>query len=402
MSTPHRPAGPPVRVARMLRIGSVLGVPIFLTPSWLFVAAFITLSYSDFLRSQVAGLTAGRAHLLALGYAVALAASVLLHEVGHTVVSRLLGMQVRRIVVFLLGGVSEIEGESTRPRDEFLIAAAGPAVSFLLAAGCWAAGLVPAADSSLAVVLQLLSLSNLIIAVFNVLPGLPLDGGRLLQAVVWWLGRSRNRAVRVAAWSGRGVAVLLALSILIGSAVLTGDRPVDFSSVGASAMGFAVAAFLWLGATQSLRAADLSRRASGLHIRNFLRPAIYLPPGMPISEAVRHAAESRAAGIVVVDSTGRSRAIVREADVAAIEQVRRPWATLAEVSRPLEPGLVMADALAGEELLAAVRANPASEYLVVDAAGVSCGVLATVDLARALSGVRDGSRIGVGDNRRRP
>jgi MinD superfamily P-loop ATPase len=62
----------------------------------------------------------------------------------------------------------------------------------------------------------------------------------------------------------------------------------------------------------------------------------------------------------------------------------------------------MADALAGEELLAAVRANPASEYLVVDAAGVSCGVLATVDLARALSGVRDGSRIGVGDNRRRP
>jgi Zn-dependent protease len=113
---------------RLVRLGSVLGVPIFVTPSWLLVAGFITLTYADFLRNQIDGVSKAVSYLLALVFALALALSVLAHELGHTVVSRAVGMQVRRIVVFLLGGVSEIEGETRRPRDEFVIAAAGPLV----------------------------------------------------------------------------------------------------------------------------------------------------------------------------------------------------------------------------------------------------------------------------------
>jgi Zn-dependent protease len=370
--------------ARLLRIGSVLGVPIFVTPSWLLVAGFITFSYAGFLREQIPGASEAASYALSLLFATALAASVLLHELGHTVVSRVVGLPVRRIVVFLLGGVSEIEGEASRPRDEFAIAAAGPLVSFLLAGACWSTSLLPADESAVAVLLLLLAWSNLVIAVFNVLPGLPLDGGRLVQSLIWMLGSSRLTGVRIAAWSGRVLAVLLGLAVLFGNALVGGNSPADLSSVLATAMGFAVVAFLWIGASQTLRMAELGARAAQLRITDLLRPSLYLPAQTPVSEAVRQAAETGATGIVVIDGQGRSRALVDEGQIALIEAHRRPWTSLSQVARELEPGLVVAEDLSGQELIDTLRSHPASEYLVVGRDGIARGIVTAVDLARAL------------------
>jgi Zn-dependent protease len=370
--------------ARLLRIGSVLGVPIFVTPSWLLVAGFITVSYAGFLREQIPGASHAASYALSLVFAIALAVSVLLHEVGHTVVSKVVGLPVRRIVVFLLGGVSEIEGEASRPRDEFAIAAAGPLVSLGLAGGCWAVSLLPGEESAVGVLLLLLAWSNLVIAVFNVLPGLPLDGGRLVQALIWMMGSSRLTAIRIAAWSGRGVAALLGLAILLGNAVLGGSSPADLVSIGSTVMGFAVVAFLWIGATQTLRLAELTARAANLRLAELLRPSLYLPAQTPVSEAVRQTAETGSRGIVVIDGQGRSRALVDEAQIIQIPADRRPWTSLSQVARELEPGLILADDLAGDALIDTLRAHPASEYLVVGPDGVASGVVAAVDLARAL------------------
>jgi Zn-dependent protease len=367
-----------------LRIGSVLGVPIFLTPSWLLVAGFITVSYAGFLREQIPGASHAASYALSLVFATALAASVLLHEVGHTVVSKVVGLPVRRIVVFLLGGLSEIEGEASRPRDEFAIAAAGPLVSLGLAGGCWAMSLLPAAESAVGVLLLLLAWSNLVIAVFNVLPGLPLDGGRLVQALIWMMGSSRLTAIRIAAWSGRGVAALLGLAILFGNAVLGGSSPANLLSVGSTAMGFAVVAFLWIGATQTLRLAELSARAANLRLTELLRPSLFLPAQTPVSEAVRQATAAGAGGIVVIDGQGRSRAIVDEVRAGQVLPDRQPWTSLSQVARDLEAGLIMPEDLTGEPLIDTIRAHPASEYLVVGRDGVARGVVAAVDLARAL------------------
>lgn len=385
------PGNAPVRGARLLRLGSVLGVPIFVTPSWLFVAGFIVISYSDFLRSQVRNLSPFGAYALALVFAVLLAASVLAHELGHTVVSKAVGLPVNRIVVFLLGGVSEIEGEPHRPRDELAIAAAGPAVSFLLAAACWGAGLPFAGGTTLAVMLALLAWSNLVIGIFNVLPGLPLDGGRVIQSIVWMVGRSRSRATVVAAWCGRVLALLLGASVVGANMVASGQGSLSFTSVGAAAMGFAVAAFLWMGATQSLRAGALADRASALHIPSLIRPTVFLPGNLPLSEALRRLAECGALGIVVIDAEGRSRAIARESQIRDINEAQRPWTSLAEVSRPLEPGLIIGDDIGGAELLERVRSTPASEYLVVGRDGISRGLIATTDLARTLELPRGGA-----------
>lgn len=385
MSSPG--SGPdrnPQTGSRLLRIGSVLGVPIFLTPSWLLAAAFITVSYAGFLREQIPGASHTASYALSLVFATALAASVLAHEVGHTVVSQVVGLPVRRIVVFLLGGVSEIDGEASRPRDEFAIAAAGPLVSLGLAGGCWLVSLLPPEESAVGVLLLLLAWSNLVIAVFNVLPGLPLDGGRLVQALIWMMGSSRLTAIRIAAWSGRGVAVLLGLAVLYGNAVLGGSSPADLVTVTSTAMGFAVVAFLWIGASQTLRMAELNAKAARLRLAELLRPSLYLPPHTPVSEAVRRTAETGAGGIVLIDGQGRSRALVDETRIVQLPSEQRPWTSLAQVARELEPGLILAEDIAGEELLDTLRRNPASEYLVVGSDGVARGVVAAVDLARAL------------------
>ena len=385
MSSPRsEPDRRPRAGGRLLRIGSVLGVPIFLTPSWLLVAGFITISYAGFLREQIPGASHAASYALSLVFATALAASVLLHEVGHTVVSKVVGLPVRRIVVFLLGGVSEIEGEASRPRDEFAIAAAGPLVSLGLAVGCWAMSLPAAAESAVGVLLLLLAWSNLIIAVFNVLPGLPLDGGRLVQALIWMMGSSRLTAIRIAAWSGRGVAALLGLAILFSNAVLGGNSPADLLSIGSTAMGFAVVAFLWIGAGQTRQLAELNARAASLRLDELLRPSLYLPAQTPVSEAVRQASATGARGIVVIDGQGRSRAIVDEVRVGQLRPAQQPWTSLSQVARELEPGLILPDDLAGDRLIDTLRANPASEYLVVGGDGVARGVVAAVDLARAL------------------
>jgi Zn-dependent protease len=370
--------------ARLIRLGSLLGVPVFIAPSWLLIVVIVTLSYADFLRQQIPGTSSAASYLLALLFAVALGACVVAHELGHTIAGRLLGMRVRRIVIFLLGGVSELEGEARRPRDEFVIAAAGPLASFGLAVGFWLLAHWPATDSATGVLLILLAWSNLVIAVFNVLPGLPLDGGRLVQATVWTFSHSRLAGIRAASWSGRVLAVLLAGAVVLANLGLHGDSGARLSALTAMVLGLSVAGFLWFGAGQSLRGAELSDRTSNLQLGHLIRPSVYLPGDAPLSEALRHLSAARAAGIVVIDAQGRSRAIVGEDQVRAVEHGRRPWVTLAELSRPLEPGLILADDLTGPALVAAVRATPASEYLVIGGDGVSRGVLAISDLARAL------------------
>jgi len=373
----------PVDSRRLVRLGSVLGVPIFVTPSWLVVVGLITFSYADFLRQAIPGTSASVSYLLALLFAIGLGISVVLHEIGHTVVSRLFGLPVSRIVVFLFGGVSELAGEARRPREEFAIAAAGPAVSVLLAGALWLVSRPPDADSAAGVLLLLLAWSNLVIAVFNVLPGLPLDGGRLVQAVIWKVSRSRMTGIRIASWSGRGVAVLLALVVLAGNALLHGPDA-RLAGLTATLLGLAVASFLWFGAAQALQNAELTDRTATLQLRRLIRPAVYLPGGTPVAEAMRQLTEAGARSIVVIDGQGRTRALVREGEVARLPAAGRPWATVDELSRPLEQGLILADDLPGEQLLERVRSTPASEYLVVGADGISRGVLATSDLAKAL------------------
>ncbi len=373
--TSRPPVRPPVR---MLPVGRFFGVPIYLAPSWLLIAALLTVYYAPIVGDVVPHVSASTSYLLAAAFAVLFALCVLAHELGHTAVSLILGNPVRRVVIFLLGGVSEIERDPQRPRDEFLVAAAGPLVSLLIA-GAAAGGYQLVDGATLpGVLFGLLFWSNLTVAVFNLMPGLPLDGGRLLRAAVWAVGASRLTATRAAAWTGRGVAVLVAVSGLL----------IDRSSWGFTAglLSIALAAYLWFGASQSLKVGELMERLPSVNLEALLRPGLLVPSDVSVAEALRRAWSGNARGLVLVDTADEPRAIVDELLIGAVPPDRRPWTQLADVARPLEPGLILRIGLAGEDLLSAVRTTPAHEYLVVHDDGSPAGILAIADLAASLQG----------------
>jgi Zn-dependent protease len=364
----------------MLAVGRFFGVPIYFAPSWVIIAALLTVEYAPYIRHTVPSLSASSAYLLAFAFAVLFAACVLAHELGHTAASLALRLPVRRIVIFLLGGVSEIERDPERPRDEFLVAAAGPAVSVLLAAA--GAGLHAAVQpaSMPGVMFLLLFWSNLVVAIFNLLPGLPLDGGRLLRSGVWALGATRLTGTKAAVWAGRGVAIAVAFLGLV----------VDRSSGGFASgiIALAVAAYLWFGAGQALRVGEMLDRATRVDLDALLRPGLLIDGDVSVAEALRRAWAGNARGLVLVDGMQRPRAIVDEALIGAVPPDRRPWTTVAEVARPLEPGLVLPAGLSGSDLIAAMRRAPAHEYLVVNRDGSPAGILSASDLLASLRGAR--------------
>ena len=369
---PLQPAGLPV--------GRFFGVPLFLSPSWLLIAGIITITYAGLVDETVDDISPAGSYLVAFAFAVLLAVSLLLHELGHTAVRLALGVPVRRVVIFLLGGVSEIEEEPSEPGQEYLVAVAGPLVSLVLAAG--AACTLPLADRGgvARTMIFLLVWSNLAVAVFNLLPGLPLDGGRLVRAAVWRVSRDRLTGTRAAAWGGRGVAAL----VLVG-AVFT-VQPEGVAGIGNVLLASLLAAFIWVGATQSLTAATVSARMPAIRIAELARPTLTVPPDLSVAEALRRAWTTGVRALVVVDGDGTPRALVSEAHVVAVPEPRRPWTTVADVARPLEPGLVLADSLTGEQVVEAFRTTPASEYLVVGRDGRTVGVLAAADVATVLQG----------------
>lgn len=175
--------------SRAVRIFEVFGFQIKVDPSWLLIAALVvwTLSASYF-PAQVPGLRPGDYLALGVVAAVAFFGGLILHELAHSLVARRFGLRVGGITLFIFGGVAELDEEPASARSEFWIAIAGPTMSLALAASCWLAHVtLEATDVSAPVqaVLGYLALINLILAVFNLLPAFPLDGGRVLRAALW-------------------------------------------------------------------------------------------------------------------------------------------------------------------------------------------------------------------------
>ncbi|MEB3336627.1 MAG: site-2 protease family protein [Leptolyngbyaceae bacterium] len=168
-----------------IRAGSLFGIPFYINPSWFFVLAFVTWTYGSGLATQFPGLATGTPWLLGLITALLLFASVLAHELGHSFVALRQGIGVQSITLFIFGGLASLEKESETPAEAFWVAIAGPLVSLLLAGLATIVGFGTHATGPLGAILALLASVNLALALFNLIPGLPLDGGNILKALVW-------------------------------------------------------------------------------------------------------------------------------------------------------------------------------------------------------------------------
>jgi Zn-dependent protease len=360
---------------RLLRVA---GIPIYVHSSYLLLAVIIILGYGPLAQRVLAPLSSLGGYLVAAGFVVCLLVSVLLHELGHAVVARRQGIGVRAITLELLGGYTEMDGESPNPRADALVSLVGPAVSAVL--GVIGLGLQWLFPHGIADQLAFqIAWSNLIVAAFNALPGLPLDGGRALRALIWKITGNRISATIAAAWAGR----LVAVATIVIAIVFSYQGRTTVISVALAAF---VALVVWQGATASIRQARMQAKLPTLDLRQLARPVVAVPSGTPVSEAVRRRQETGRpdAALAIADSSGRLIALAHDGSIDRIAFEQRPWVALDSVARTLDPGRTLAAGLAGEDVVAAVQAHPAPNYLVV-AGDEVVGVLRTADLVRLLN-----------------
>jgi Zn-dependent protease len=368
------------RPAREPGLGLVIarpfGIPVYVSPAWLIFAALLVVMYATSVEQGV-GTTADR-YLVASAFVVLLYASVLVHELAHCVVARWFHLTVRRVLLYPLGGYSEIEQEAATPGREAAMSAAGPVVSLGLAGIGYELARVMPPGLPHAVVAQLY-IANLFVGIFNLLPGLPLDGGRIFRAGIWKLTGKQYSATIAAAWAGRVLAVAMALFALVSERSSTSSFSWLWLVV--------IAVFIWFQSTQSIRAAKIRERLPSVSARRLVRRAVPVQANVPLAEAIRRADAVGARALVIVDHEGTPTGIVSESAVRAVPEERRPWVDAGSVARTLDPGLVLPADLAGMDLINAVRKTPASEYLLIEPTGQVYGVLAATDLDLAFVGV---------------
>ena len=193
------------------KIGKIAGIEIGVHWSWLFIFALITWSFANgILKEYFEDWSATQRWTVAVLVAVIFFASILLHELSHSLVAKARGIPVKGITLFVFGGVSNLEREARTAGEEFQIAVVGPLTSLLIGAVfaiLWVALRVPAPE--VAAIAGYLAIVNGAIAAFNMLPGFPLDGGRVFRSIVWWRNRNLLRATRIAARMGEIVAFVL-------------------------------------------------------------------------------------------------------------------------------------------------------------------------------------------------
>jgi Zn-dependent protease len=366
---------PPGRAGRP--VGRVLGIALYLNPSMLILAVLVTVVYGGFVRDKL-DLSPVAGYVVGFGFVLCLLGSVLLHELGHALTARRYGIGVRGITLELLGGFTEMDRDAPNPKVDVLVSLAGPAVSLVL--GVVATGLaLVLPDRTLPDQLAFqLAVSNLVVAVFNVLPGLPLDGGRALRAGVWALTADRDRGTEVAGWAGRCVAAVTAAVVV--SLALQG-----FVTVFGMVFLVLVALTLWQGAGQSIRLARMSRRFPMIDLGRLAHPVLPVPSGTPLAEAQRRgAADGRGdPALGVADASGRLVALVDRAAADAVPPDRRPWVSVDAVARNVDKLTSIPLGLTGEQVVRAVQANPGAQYLVTAGEDV-VGVLHVADLAQLL------------------
>ncbi len=355
----------------------IRGIPLRIHPSWFVILGLATWQFQGLFSQEPLR------WLLALATALLLFLSVLLHELGHSLAAIAQGIKVRSITLFFLGGVASIERESTTARGALIVAAAGPLVSLLLAAGLMGAshGATHLSPPLGAMVSQLGKL-NLVLGLFNLLPGLPLDGGLILKALVWqWTG-SQRRGVQVATASG---LLLSLMAIGLGTVVLLRS-----GSDGGRAGGVWLIMLGWFGvgaARNQTQSQALQSVLRDLKVRDGARRRYrVLDPSTSLRQLsrLRLADPEGLADWLLVCEAGRWRGLIDDAPLQSLPVQRWDDERIGDHLRPLaDIPSIRDDAPLWQAVLQLEAASP-PRLLVISAAGLPCGTIERPELAEAV------------------
>lgn len=332
-----------------IRLGRLFGVEIGLHYSWFIIALLITFSLGGHFNALHPEWGGGVIWTLAVLTGLLFFASLVVHELSHALVAKARGLPVRSITLFALGGVARIEKEAVDPSTEFWMGIVGPITSavigFACLGGAWALGWTPMSTPAAPLVAMLVWLGyiNIVLAVFNMIPGFPLDGGRILRAIIWWTTGDAARSTRIAARVGQFVALAF-----IAFGVLRFFSGAGFGGLWLAFIGW----FLLEAAGSSYAQVEVAEGLRGVRVRDVMsRDCPTVERHTPLQTFVEEQLLRTGQRCFVVVDDGSIAGLITPAEVKETARERWPTATVAEVMRPLhqlrtiKPDTPVADAL---------------------------------------------------------
>lgn len=298
------------------RIGRLAGAPVYIGRSWFLVAGVIIVLFGPVVQNVLPDLGGGSAYLVAGAFAVLLLVSVLVHEAAHALVGQACGYQVSRVVADFWGGHTAYDSRDSTAGRSALVAISGPLANAALAGVGWLC-LQQTDTGTIAFMLAAgFTWANGFVAAFNLLPGLPLDGGFLVDSLVWKLTGSRALGMIVAGWSGRLVVVAVAWW-LIGRPWLEGQEIRMTSILWLVVLG----GFLWFGASDAIRVGNARHRLEAVRVQDYLTPVHTLAVDQPLTQLPPPAGQL----IVGIDPAGQPVGVLDPAALATVP--RDAWTT---------------------------------------------------------------------------
>ena len=358
-----------------IRIATIRGIPIAISTSWIIVFALFLWSFAaSYYPSQFPGWTTRAYYAAGLATALLFFAAIVVHELGHALTAARFGIRTRRITLWPLGGLAEIESEPERPAQEFAVALAGPATSLLLGALCLGlTALVAPFSEPLGGIAAYLGMANIALALFNLIPGYPLDGGRVLRALVWGVTRSYARGTRVAA----AIGSVVAYGFIVGGVILL------FNGFLANGVLLAfIGWFVLMGAQGSAQQVTLQQELAGVTVGQVMtRDVATARAGATLAQLIDETFPAHNARAGAVERDGRFVGLVTLSDVARVPQGR--WAET-PVEAVMTPLARLVSVMPADQVLAALERIQGGSFnqLPVVADGHIVGLLTRHDLLR--------------------
>ncbi len=359
-------------------LGRIASVPVVLAYSWFIIAAYIVLVFGPRVTAQFPSLGL-MGYAVAVGYAVLLLLSVLAHELAHALSARAFGWPTEKIVLTLWGGHTRFSGFTATPGRSAAMAMAGPAANGLIAVVGWLVLPVFEPQSLGASLVSILVWANILVAVFNIIPGLPLDGGHVVESVVWKITGNQHKGTVAAGWGGRAVVILMVLALLIVP-LLRGGVP----DITVLIVTLLVAGFMWMGASSAIQSGRVHLRVEKSSVRALMQPAAGVFRGASVEQA--EAAAAPGTVIVLTEEDGRPVSILDSAAVQNVPPHLRAATPASAAARMLGEGAVLADWQSGPGLINAMTKLDRNEYAVVNDQGRVVGLLARSAVVAAVNG----------------
>ncbi|HEY5894787.1 MAG TPA: site-2 protease family protein [Chthoniobacterales bacterium] len=307
-------------------VGKILGIKFYLDASWFLLAAFVVWSLANQFSYQLPGRSTLFYYGLSAVAALLFYASLLLHELGHSVVSQRCGIPVPRITLMFIGGLAEIAREPDNAKTEFKIAIGGPAVTVVLILLFHGASLaadllgMPATQK----VTNWLAAGNLILLIFNAIPGYPLDGGRVLRALIWM----KTGKLRQATYISSRIGIVFAWVLMIAGVFLLFRQPLQ------AFLFFLIGSFLKNAAEAGYQSALYKEVLGDIRVRDVMTPnPIVVPASLPLNVVVDdHFLTTHHVAYPVVDSDGEFRGMLRLDHLEGVPKERWPYTTAADLA----------------------------------------------------------------------